>query len=692
LAEEWRGRTLSKVRIDSLIARGGMAAVFLGEHITLQRPMAVKILHDHLADDPDLLARFKAEAQSVAALRHPNIVQVTDFDVFEGRPYFAMEYVRGVTLAKYLTDLHLRKKRLRAETITRLMTPLASALDYAHARGIIHRDVKPANIILRQGNQQILPGRPIPLDVEPVLTDFGVARIRDATTHTATGTILGTPAYMSPEQVAGKLIDSRSDIYSLGIILYEMLAGRPPFVSEHDTPVSILMKHLDEPHPPLPPVHSSLQFVVDNALAKDPNDRYSTAGELAHDLVRITSPGGIVTPPLEQATSGSDADRDELPMTDRETVIDQKPQSSSRSPRSLLYGTLAAVGLISIVGILFLAGIPQSLLNRNPETPTESSAPTDIVAEALPTQVSVSDTQTPATPDLIADSFDLSGETIFLDDHIQAQIEGLVPLDAGQTYSVWLAGRDEVGTETFRMIATGNPDESRLTIEFDDEDGQNLIAHYHAFLISIEPNLEEANKPSRLVYRYDIPAEITVRAALIDNVQIGNPISENLLDWMLRQAQHYASHINNALNSIESNDLAGATGHSEHVINIIEGELGEFYQDWNNNGSIENPGDRVGLLEYLRFLEDFATNMPEEESDFGATLSNEAEGLIAGILNVRETARQIALADGLDLILDLGLDQDFRDGLPLRDQVGTLAEQAIDLDFAFTFSIFTTSN
>src|SRR5262245_44761314 len=189
---DWVGQTLSKVEIQKLYRRGGMAEVYLGHHTTLDRPVAVKILHNHLFDDSLRLSRFRTEAQVVAAMRHPNIVQVFDFDIAEGRPYIVMELLEGLPLDEYLQTLHGQDRKLPPEIVTRLIIGLAAALDYAHARNIIHRDIKPANVILRREADPIEPDELLPFDVEPVLTDFGVAHLLNETTRTDTGGITGT--------------------------------------------------------------------------------------------------------------------------------------------------------------------------------------------------------------------------------------------------------------------------------------------------------------------------------------------------------------------------------------------------------------------------------------------------------------------------------------------------------------------
>ncbi len=287
---EWSGRTLSKVVLEQPLGRGGMAEVYLGRHSTLNIPVAVKILYAHLTEDEDLRRRFTAEAQSVASLRHSNIVHVYDFDVVDGRPYIVMELLEGKSLEVHLSELGATGLALPLPTIARLMTDLASALDYAHAKGIVHRDVKPANVILRAGATPLLPGLPLTADVQPILTDFGIAHIAGTGTQTASGDVLGTPAYMSPEQARGGPIDARSDVYSLGVVLYEMLAGRPPFTADRETPIAVMFKHVNDPVPPIPDTEPAIQQVVLRALAKEPSERFQTASDLARAFAAAVAP------------------------------------------------------------------------------------------------------------------------------------------------------------------------------------------------------------------------------------------------------------------------------------------------------------------------------------------------------------------------------------------------------------------
>ena len=281
---DWIGKTIGKVRIDKYLARGGMAEVYLGTHLTLERPVAIKVLHSFIEEVPDLITRFHREAKVVAGLRHPSIVQIYDFDAIDNHPYIVMEYLSGPSLGSYLRNLHSRNERLPQHQVARLLKGLTAALDYAHAQGVIHRDIKPGNILLHSKTEEAAIDKPLPRDVEGILTDFGLVRIANAASQTASGTVSGTPSYMSPEQARGDRTDHHTDIYSMGIVLYEMLAGRVPF--EADTSLSIIYMQINEPPPPIPGISPAVQAVMDRALKKNPLDRYDSSREMAVDFFR----------------------------------------------------------------------------------------------------------------------------------------------------------------------------------------------------------------------------------------------------------------------------------------------------------------------------------------------------------------------------------------------------------------------
>ncbi|MDQ6660070.1 MAG: serine/threonine-protein kinase, partial [Chloroflexota bacterium] len=265
---------------------GGMAEVWKAFDTQLQRYVAIKLLHANLQADPDFVSRFTREAQMIAALRHPNIMQIYDFHISEAHnagtsesdtiAYMVMEYIKGSTLAHYIYNTSSKKQFPPAAEIIRLFTPISLAIDYAHSQDMIHRDIKPSNILLDQTHTARNPMG------EPILSDFGLAKVLTASSQTLTGAVLGTPLYISPEQVQNRPVSKQADLYALGVVLYEVFAGGPPF--QGDSLPGIMMQHLIEvptnPHlvnPNLPP---ELSVVLLKGLAKDPQNRFPSASAM----------------------------------------------------------------------------------------------------------------------------------------------------------------------------------------------------------------------------------------------------------------------------------------------------------------------------------------------------------------------------------------------------------------------------
>ncbi|MBI9051131.1 MAG: serine/threonine protein kinase [Anaerolineaceae bacterium] len=271
--------SLGKYKLIELLGKGGMAEVYKAYQEKLDRYITIKILHNYLADGEDFLARFEREAIAVAALRHPHIVQIHDFDLEDDTYYMVMEFIDGGTLTEKMAQMRKTNTYLPLATVRRILQQIASALDYAHQQGIIHRDIKPSNILLNSNS-------------DAFLTDFGIAHMISGTQFTATGSLIGTPTYMAPEQGLGLPLSTISDIYSLGVVLYEMLAGKAPFVS--DTPLAIIHKHINEPIPKMITyrldISDQLEQVVEKALQKDPADRYQSAAKLFEDFDRALTP------------------------------------------------------------------------------------------------------------------------------------------------------------------------------------------------------------------------------------------------------------------------------------------------------------------------------------------------------------------------------------------------------------------
>lgn len=273
------GKQLGDFKILRKLGQGGMATVYLAEQVSLKREAAIKVMHDELLSDETHLKRFEREAKAAAGLTHPNIVQVYMTGDFDGTHYIAQEYVRGINLKEHLT----RYAPPDFSLILRIMRQVAAALNAAAEKEVVHRDIKPENIMIT--TKKMIK-----------VADFGLAQIAQSDERvnlTQVGVTMGTPLYMSPEQVNGKSLDHRSDIYSLGVTCYHLISGRPPFLGE--TALSIAVKHLNEPPPPLkdrrPDLPEALCDLVHRMMEKNPDDRPADATELMQEIKKIPTQG-----------------------------------------------------------------------------------------------------------------------------------------------------------------------------------------------------------------------------------------------------------------------------------------------------------------------------------------------------------------------------------------------------------------
>ncbi len=275
----WIGQTLNgRYKIEELLGQGGMSSVYKGNDPNLSRSVAIKLIHSHLSNNPEFVRRFEQEAAAVAQLRHPNIIQVYDF-ANEGDVYYmVLEYVPGETLQDQLEALSNSGKRMEVAEVASILASVGDAVAYAHEKGMIHRDLKPANVMIRPNG-------------DPILMDFGVAKMLGGAQHTATGAVIGTALYMAPEQVRGEIPDERADIYSLGVMLFEIATGKRPY--DGDSAISIMMKHINDAVPDVralrDDVPQGLADVITRAMAKTREERFQSAAELAMALRGISS-------------------------------------------------------------------------------------------------------------------------------------------------------------------------------------------------------------------------------------------------------------------------------------------------------------------------------------------------------------------------------------------------------------------
>jgi serine/threonine-protein kinase len=333
-----------RYEVATLLGQGGMAAVYLGTDRVLGRRVAVKVLDARFARDTSFVTRFRREAQAAASLNHPNVVSVFDTGSDDGTHYIVLEYIQGKTLSQVIRE----DAPLLPERAVEIAESVAAGLSIAHGDGIIHRDIKPGNVMLTPtGDVKVM--------------DFGIARATTSESITQTATVLGTAAYFSPEQAQGGPVDARSDLYSLGCVLYEMLTGRQPFSA--DSPLAVAYKHVrEDPVPPSklnPDVPGELDAVVMKLMAKSPDNRYQTADQLRDDLRRVREGRPVRATPVLPLEPTEYVERSARPTT----VLPAPAVEEVEKPRRwIAFAILGFILLLLGVGLFFLA---RSLMQNN---------------------------------------------------------------------------------------------------------------------------------------------------------------------------------------------------------------------------------------------------------------------------------------------------------------------------------------
>jgi serine/threonine-protein kinase len=519
---------LDKYELLERLGQGGMGEVWKARDTQLRRYVAIKFLHADLQSDPDFVTHFMREAQFVASLHHPNIVQIHDFQLTDERgsgiaAYMVMDYIEGGTLAGFISGTSRKGRFPGASDVVYLFTSVSLALDYAHRQGMIHRDIKPANILL---DKRIATARPMG---EPILTDFGIAKLQGGGSATVTRAGVGTPLYVSPEQAQDKVVDARSDLYSLGIILYEVMTGITPF--RGDNPLAIMMQHIYET--PTPPalinsnIPAELSVVILQSIAKDPNLRYQTASAMTIALaqaLKVPVPTSLSAPkimhgqpeynplqpdkplsgltpyphanaastvsPFAPASAGhpySGAQSPSAaPLPSKEGELRLQPQIMSPLPptqprrsRKGLYFTLVACVVLLLVAISAFFVYPQLAANKVSTTPT-------------PTSGSVGHITFIHGPNAPINTYN----------QLQIQLSNLQPPPAGKSYYAWLVSSNSESIFPLKWeLQVSNGAVNYLTPV--DPNNPDLYPKYTQFLVSLEntgtPN-DIADPVSRLYY------------------------------------------------------------------------------------------------------------------------------------------------------------------------------------------------
>ncbi len=738
--------TLGQYRLIEPVRQGGMATVYKAYQPALDRFVAVKVLLQQ--HDPQLIARFRAEARAIALLQNPHILPIYDYGEQNGLFYLVLQYVEGGASLADLVGAPLAPARAIG-----FITRLLAALDYAHARGVVHRDIKPANVLL-------------PTPDWPMLADFGISKLLgDFNAQlTATGMIIGTAAYMAPEQALGKPIDHRTDLYSVGVVLYELLTGRIPF--EAESPTALLIQHAyAAPLPPRqlnPELPAEIDAVLLRVLAKNPDDRYQSTRAFAAALERIAAQigpeaddtsiarlydagarafeagywdqaiaylGQVVSLAPEHADGArllsaartaqeraKDAARQQLAhssfsnpatnaqesavLSDRPTTA-QLPVENQARPASNQGPTLAELSdrpttaqlqlesrarpashqqaalpaeqpapserrpqrwpmiLAALVALLALGGIAAFIAlqtGRGATSPAGTTNPSTAASPptATPAQAGVATTARPSAGALAGGNGAQANGTLLWndlalhDDSVKVSVSGLPAPNTGEVYAAWLAS----DTNSLALGPLGPSDNGSWSLTYTSPIHENLLGRFDRVYITKVPDIAATTEVANVIMAGTLPAaELAhIRHGLFSYESTPNTVGFAI--GMLQELIEVQQHTELLKTEAEAGRLNGEKLHTEHIVNIIEGQHGQHFGDLNHDGKIQNPGDGFGLLEngtqqgYIASMVEHSV-LAATAPDALPTAKRQADGIRADgdVLHQRVTQiRDLALA------------------------------------------------
>jgi tRNA A-37 threonylcarbamoyl transferase component Bud32 len=571
------GQTLgNKYQILELIGQGGMATVYKAYQSGIDRYVAIKVLPPHPGQGAEFVQRFELEARTIARLQHPHILPVYDYGADGDILYLAVAYVAGGSLADVID-----RGPMPLPKIEKYLKEISAALDYAHRQNVIHRDIKPDNVLL-SGEDYAL------------LADFGIAKLVGGDAKlTATGGLIGTPAYMSPEQAQGQVIGPAADIYSLGVVTYEMVTGQHPY--QADTPLHVVMKHVTDPVPRITEVVSNvppaLESVMLRALAKSADDRYPSATALAQDFSRAIQ-GQAITVNVIPAKIDQPADTLALPPEETPTHVappappTMTPQPGTSGNSLVILGGMGVIAVLAVVVVLLVVFV---LNQRSPVVvlaPTATRPPataTDIPATTAPTPIPI--------PTFGRATFSTANR---IGDTINLRVTGLPPTRPGETYAVWMvntATEDTLSIGALSIDGLGNG-----VFTYTDPDGRWLPGAFNALAITSEATISD-DPAGSILYSTRFPADYGAALTAILVASEEGIDGSSLAQSALAEATLAQQHANLAA---DSTNIGGVLTHTEHTINILRGTE----VDYNGNGRGENPSrSKLGVRYFLGVME-----------------------------------------------------------------------------------------